>query len=223
MSDFIYQKQIAPCGIAVEEIYGADEKTPKVWKLFALQIFSEAESDYRDISHFDTGAPYLAGIPKRISISHTSHHLAVASLPKTSDINLEEVNLRTAIGIDIEKADRSQVFKVIDKFLTPAEQTLLPTPAASDLQSPAPFVLAWTCKEALYKSVLGLAPDWKEDYQILSLPSLAKDISDATKEKFGKAMINLPDSRKMEMILSSWESEGHIVTLAFSSKIPIYK
>lgn len=230
MPDFIYQKQIAPCGIAVEEIYGADEKTPKVWKLFAIQIFSEAEGDYRDISHFDNGAPFLEGIPRRISVSHTPHHLAVASLPKTSDINLDEVNIRTAIGIDIEKADRSQVLKIIDKFLTPAEQALLPQhpaeipgPTSDSPQSPTPFILAWTCKEALYKSVMGLASDWKEDYQIISLPLLAKDINDATKEKYGKAIINLPEPGRMEMLLSSWLSEGHVVTLAFSSKIPIYK
>lgn len=37
--DFLYQKSISPSGVAVEEIFGADEKSPKVWKLFAMQIF----------------------------------------------------------------------------------------------------------------------------------------------------------------------------------------
>ena len=47
MREFMYEKEVAPCGIAIEMIYGAEEKSAKVWKLFAKQIFSEAEGDYR--------------------------------------------------------------------------------------------------------------------------------------------------------------------------------
>lgn len=126
MGEFIYQRSVAPCGVAVEEIYGAEEKSAKVWKLFAMQIFSESAGDYRSIVHLDNGAPLLEDVPQRISVSHTPHYLVVASIPKTPDINLEEFNIRTAIGIDIEKADRSQVLKVRDKFLSEDEQKLLP-------------------------------------------------------------------------------------------------
>lgn len=222
MTDFIYERTIAPCGIAVEEIYGADEKSPKVWKLFALQIFSESEGDYRSIDHLDNGAPMLDGVAQRISVSHTSHHLVVASIPKTPDIDLTEVTVRTAIGVDIEKADRNQVVKVRDKFLTLAEQNLLDNLEDADGLTKI-AILAWTCKEALYKSVMGISPDWKEDYKILELPKLATDIKSATKEKYGKGLVHLPNGKNIEMHLSSWESDGHVITLAFSSKIPIYK
>ncbi|MCM1489576.1 MAG: 4'-phosphopantetheinyl transferase superfamily protein [Muribaculum sp.] len=217
MTDFIYQREVAPCGVAVEEIYGADEKSAKVWKLFAMQIFSESEGDYRSLRHLENGAPMLEDIPQRISISHTPHHLVVASIPKTPDINLDEVNVRTAIGVDIEKSDRTQVLKVRDKYLNPREQSIIED---DDVKA---NILAWTCKEALYKSIMGTAPDWKEDYQIISMPQLANDIKQATKEKYGKGLVRLADGTLMELNLSSWQSEGHIITLAFSSKIPIYK
>lgn len=227
MSDFIYEKTTAPCGIAVEEIYGADEKSAKVWKLFAMQIFSEADGDYRMIEHFENGAPYLEDIAQRITVSHTSHFLVVASLPKTPDIDLTEVNVRTAIGVDIEKSDRAQVIKIKDKFLTPEETALLSDadPAEdADPDTVKGFILAWTCKEALYKAVMGKAADWKNDYRILSLPKIASSLSEATPEKYGKGEIRLHGESEstIEMTLTSWETEGHVLTLAFSPKIARY-
>lgn len=220
--DFIYQRDISPSGIAVEEIYGAEEKSPKVWKLFASQIFSEAEGDYRTIVHMENGAPLLEGIPQRISVSHTPHHLVVASIPKTPDINLNELNVRTAIGVDIEKQDRRQVLNVVDKFLTPEEQSKL-NGTGNDGSMTLPEILAWTCKEALYKAVMGAAPDWKNDYRILTLPEIATGLKEATPDKYGNALVRMPGSCDLDMHLSSWISEGHVVTLAFSSKIPMFK
>ena len=224
MGDFLYEREIAPCGIAIEEIYGAEEKSAKVWKLFALQIFSEAEGDYREIAHLDNGAPILDGIPQRISVSHTSHCLVVASLPKTPDIDLGSVNPRTALGIDLEKADRTQVLKIRDKFLCDDELKSLPQiediekARAEDVEQ---YILAWTCKEAIYKATMGEASDWKHDYRILLLPKIATNISEATAEKYGKAKVLLQgtEPQKMELILSSWRLEEHIVTIAFSNKI----
>lgn len=217
----MYEKEVAPCGVAVEMIYGADDKLAKVWKLFALQIFSEAEGDYRSIDHIECGAPVLDGIPQRISVSHTSHCMVIASLPKTPDICLDDVNARTAMGIDLEKADRAQVLKIRDKFLSVSEKELLPeivdVEKASE-EDVRQHILAWTCKEALYKADMGKAPDWKEDYGIVGLPVIASSMKDATAEKFGKGVIKTADG-KMEMNLSSWEFEGHIVTVAFSLKI----
>lgn len=226
MGEFIYQRSVAPCGVAVEEIYGAEEKSAKVWKLFAMQIFSESAGDYRSIAHLENGAPLLEDVPQRISVSHTPHYLVVASIPKTPDINLEEFNIRTAIGIDIEKADRSQVLKVRDKFLSEDEQKLLPpvSDTTADNQQPTTsHILAWTCKEALYKAALGAVPDFKEDYRIISLPEIAKDIKSATTDKYGKATIRFDNENIIDMNLSSWESDGHVITIAFSQKIPIYK
>ncbi len=223
MCDFLYEREIAPCGVAVEIIYGADEKSAKVWKLFAMQIFSESDGDYRDIIHMESGAPMLDAIPQRISVSHTSHFLAIASLPKTPDINLEEVNIRTAIGIDIEKSDRAQVLKIKEKFLSENECSLLhdvKSPQDATLEEVKDHILAWTCKEALYKAVMGKYSDWKNDYVIISLPKIAPNIKGATPEKYGMAEIILHEQDSvMKMFLSSWEVEGHVLTLAFSPKI----
>ncbi len=220
----MYEREMAPCGVAIEEIYGAEEKSAKVWKLFAMQIFSEAEGDYRSIEHYDNGAPYLDGIPQRISVSHTSHCLVVATLPKTPDIELSEVNVRTALGIDLEKSDRSQVLKIKDKFLCEEEMKLLP--GVEDVEKASPddierYILAWTCKEALFKAAMGGASDWKVDYRIISLPQIASELSKATSEKYGKGIVKTSQG-EMELMLSSWMFEGHVVTLAFSSKIAKY-
>ena len=221
MGDFMYEREVAPCGVAIEEIYGAEEKSAKVWKLFAMQIFSEAEGDYREIDHLDNGAPILDRIPQRISVSHTSHCLVVASLPKTPDIELYSVNPRTALGIDLEKSDRAQVLKIRDKFLSESEKMLIPEIADIDKATEKDIkdnILAWTCKEALYKADMGMAPDWKGDYRIVALPRIASEMRSATPEKYGKGVIATSDG-EIEMLLSSWEFEGHVVTLAFSGKI----
>ncbi len=220
----MYEREVAPSGIAIEEIYGADEKSAKVWKLFAMQIFSEAEGDYRSIEHFENGAPYLDGLPQRISVSHTSHCLVVASLPKTPDIELSEVNVRTALGIDLEKSDRAQVLKVKEKFLCDDELALLP--AVEDLEKASAevierYILAWTCKEALFKAAMGGASDWKVDYRIISLPQVASQLATATSDKYGKGIVKTTQG-DMELMLSSWRFEGYVVSLAFSGKIAKY-
>ncbi|MDE6342387.1 MAG: 4'-phosphopantetheinyl transferase superfamily protein [Muribaculaceae bacterium] len=222
--DFLYEKDITPSGISVETISGGEDKSPKVWKLFAMQIFSEADGDYRELEHYPSGAPALYGVPMRVSLSHTSHCMVVATLPKTPDVDLGGFSLRTAMGIDLEKADRRQVLKVKEKFLMPEEISMLPAFGEVDDVSAEVierYILAWTCKEALYKAALGELPDWKGDYRITTLPAVARDLRDATPEKYGKAEILLRSEaqEKVEMLLSSWRFEGHIVTLAFSSKI----
>lgn len=225
MEDFIYEKETAPCGVAIETIYGAEEKSAKVWKLFATQIFSESEGDYREIIHMENGAPLLDGITQRVTLSHTSHFLVVASLPKTPDMDLTEVNPHTAVGIDAEKEDRRQVLKIRDKFLNDEELKLFPAiddPEKADASDIRAYILAWTCKEALYKAALGNAADWKGDYRIISLPAIANDIKKATPERYGKGVVSDPKLGQIEMLLSSWMKEGHVVTLAFSPKIARY-
>lgn len=127
----------------------------------------------------ENGAPLLDGITQRVTLSHTSHFLVVASLPKTPDMDLTEVNPRTAVGIDTEKEDRRQVLKIRDKFLNDEELKLLlaiDDPEKADASDILAYILAWTCKEALYKAALGSASDWKGDYRIISLPAIASDI-----------------------------------------------
>ncbi len=222
--DFLYEKDITPSGISVETVCGGEDKSPRVWKLFAMQIFSEADGDYRSLEHYSSGAPFLYGIPMRVSLSHTSHCMAVATLPKTPDVDLEGFSLRAALGIDLEKADRRQVLKVKEKFLMPEEIAGLPQAEDIDAASAdviEQYIVAWTCKEALYKAALGMQPDWKADYRIIALPAIAADMRAATPDKYGKGEIILRSEgdERVEMLLSSWRFEGHIVTLAFSPKI----
>ena len=224
MDEFMYEREVSPSGVAIEIIYGAEEKSAKVWKLFAMQIYSEAEGDYRQIDHIENGVPILDGIPQRISVSHTSHCLAVASLPKTPDIALDEVNPRTALGIDLEKADRKQVIKIREKFLCEDEMRLLPgidDPEKASPEDVEAYIQAWTCKEALYKAAMGEAADWKTDYRIKTLPRLASCLQKATPEKYGKATVLLKGTEpsELDLFLSSWKFEGHIITIAFSPKI----
>lgn len=222
MEDFVYEKETSPNGISVEIIYGADDKSAKVWKLFAMQIFSESGSEYRQIGHMENGAPLLDEVPKRISVTHTPHFLVVASLPKTPDTDLAEVSFRTAMGIDAEISNRKQVMNIRNKFLSAEELKLLPSIEDEDKASDTDilaYILAWTCKEALYKADLGKAADWKGDYRIISLPEIASEIRHATPEKYGKGVITDPTLGDMEMTLSSWMCQGHVVTIAFSPKI----
>lgn len=219
MGEFIYEKGVAPCGVAVEMIYGADEKSAKVWKLFAMQIFSEATEDYREIGHYENGAPLLCGISQRISVSHTSHCLLVASLPKTPDISLDKANVRTALGIDLEKRDREQVLKIRDRFLTEEEIGMIQDHEMQSEEMTERYILAWTCKEALYKAGMGDEKDWKNDYRILRMPEIASSMREAVSGKYGEGEIKI-DGEPVRLSLSSWEMEGHIVTLAFSGKIP---
>ncbi len=218
----MYEREVAPCGIAVEKIYGADDKSAKVWKLFAMQILSEAEENYRSIGHYECGAPYIDGKSQNISISHTSHFLVAASIPETPNIRIEDVHVCSAIGVDIEKADRAQVIKIKDKFLSPKELEMLPkidNPESVDSDTIKMYILAWTCKEALYKAVMGTAHDWRKHYQIHRLPLIAPSLAEATGDKYGSADI-FWNGLHMHLLLSSWEEQGHIMTLAFSTLIP---
>ena len=128
------------------------------------------------------------------------------------------------MGIDLEKSDRGQVIKIRDKFLSEGEKNLLPPVADIEKSTPEDVrqhILAWTCKEALYKAGMGMASDWKEDYKITELPRLAKDLKSATPDLFGKGKVKTEEG-EMDMLLSSWEFEDQIVTLAFSGKIARY-
>ena len=217
--DFIFWKYKTPIGIKVEEVFGMESMTEKVWLEFARQIFCEQGADnFREIGHFANGAPFIWGSMSRISISHTSHFFVAAFLPKTPEANLGVFNPRTAMGIDVEKLDRKQVLDVRGKFLNDSEQELV----GNDLQK---NIMAWTAKEALYKAVLTPGLDFKTNILIESLPELDYSPEKTTNPSLGKAFIKFPgddqqtsDSGTQEMNLYSYESNGCCVTIAFSPK-----
>lgn len=218
--EFVSWNHKTPVGVKVNEVFGMDSKNGKVWLELAKQIYSEqGEHNYRVIEHFENGAPFLEGYAGRISITHTDHFFSVASLPKTPEINLDGFNPRSAMGIDAESLNRSQVLKIRSRFLSEEELKLVPD---TDLKS---NILAWTSKEALYKLAFQPGIDFREDIQIRKLPVLLKDNQDFINDFLGSAYIQFPEKSgwgQQEMLLYSYESYGCCATIAFSPKCAKY-
>lgn len=205
-----------------------EDKSGRLWIEMAKQIYAENGRDsFREIGHYPNGAPFLFGIPSRISVTHASHLLAIASLPKTPEADLSHFNTRTALGIDAERFDRTQVLKIREKFLSPRELEMVP---ADDVEA---NVIAWTAKEALYKAALSEGLDFRSDLQIESLPSVDRQMNmpGAPAPVLGKARIAVlrhkdnedtaapaPSKSFYDMLLYTYDSEGYCVTIAFSPK-----
>lgn len=223
--EFIYWLHHTPVGIKVEEISGMESKSGRIWEVMAKQIYCENGRDgYRDLGHFANGAPFLFGQLTRISLTHTDHLLAVATLPKTPEANLAQFAPRTALGIDAERANRQQVLKVRDRFLSDTEKELVP---AEDIEA---NIIAWTAKEALYKAAMTEGLDLRTDIILRQLPELDRkmNLPGAPTPILGKAVLRLPNpdnptsksEYEMELYtyLSKGETESYIITLAYSPK-----
>lgn len=216
-TEFIYWRHPSIPGIKIEEVCGGEDKDGKLWKEMAYQLYCEnGKGAYREIGHFHNGAPFLFGEEARISITHTGHFLAVATLPPTPEVELSEFSLRAAMGIDAEKADRSQVLKIRERFLSERELEMIP---ADDLVK---NVIAWTAKEACYKALLMEGLDFRKEIEIERLPGISPAVPVYNPKEFpeivyGKALC-LRGEEKVELTLFTYESEGNIVTLAYSPK-----
>ena len=215
-NEFVTWNHKTPIGVKVDEVFGMDNKKGQTWISLAKQIFSEqGDTDYRIIEHFESGAPFMEGYSGRISLTHTKNLLAVAFLPKTPEVSLEVFNPRTALGIDAEPLERTQVIKVRDKFLNEKEKSLVPE---EDIIA---NILAWTSKEALYKAALTAGLDFKKDIELLSLSALHKDPLNKTDLRLGDAKIHFPANSGIpvqEMKLYSYESYGCCISIAYSPK-----
>lgn len=214
--EFVTWHHKTPVGIQVDEVFGMDSKKGRAWIELAKQIYCEqGEPNYRVIEHFANGAPYIEGYPGRISITHTTHFLAVAKLPKTPETNLENFNPRSAMGIDAEPRNRDQVLKVRTKFLSDQELELIPE---KDLEK---NIQAWTAKEALFKASMKSGLDFKENIRIIKLPPVYENPENKEEAVLGEAEIIFPEDTeigKTEMKLYSYFSYDCIVTIAFSPK-----
>lgn len=220
-TELIYWRHHTPVGIKIEEISGADNRKMGLWLELARQLYCEkGKGEYRSLMHFDSGAPYLGGELTRISISHTDHFMVVASLPKTPEAVMSEFSERAALGVDVEKWSRSQVFNVRDRFLSARELEMIP---ANDLRA---NIIAWTAKEALYKASLSTGLDFREDIAIQSLPKVSDPVIMAAGEvegSLGKAVVTISSGRKVSMSLYCYSSEDCCVMIAFSPKCAKYK
>ncbi|MCH5230255.1 MAG: 4-phosphopantetheinyl transferase family protein [Muribaculaceae bacterium] len=214
--EFVTWHHKTPIGVKIDEVFGMDSKSGKVWLELARQIYCEqGEPNYRVMEHFNNGAPFLEGYPGRISITHTNHFFAVATLPKTPETDLEKFSPRSSMGIDAESLDRKQVVKIREKFLSDKEQEMI---AEDNLQE---NILAWTSKEALYKAAMTPGLDWKNDLSIIRLPKLDENPEARGERSLGEALITFPAETGIEpqsMVLYSYESYGCCVTIALSPK-----
>ena len=169
--DFIYWRHPTIPGIKVEEITGGENYKGKVWLDMARQVYCEnGREAYREIGHFKNGAPFLYGETARISVTHCDGLLAVATLPSTPEVELDSFSERAALGIDAERADRKQVLRIRERFLSSAELSLVPE---DDI---CLNVLAWTVKEAAYKAALTEGLDFRENISIVRMPLLAPPV-----------------------------------------------
>lgn len=208
-TEFIYWRHHTPIGVKVEEISGGEDRSGAVWRALAMQVWKENGRDgaYRDIGHLECGAPLLWGEHSRISLSHADGLLVVATLPPTPEAPLDAFTERTALGVDTERADREQVLKVRGRFMSPAE---LEAVSATDTEA---NIVAWTCKEALYKAALTPGLDWRGQMRLLRLP--------VPGGPDGQAEVILPQGT-VTFILHSWRSGEHVVTLAITPHTATY-
>lgn len=216
-TEFIYWRHHTLPGIKVEEVCGGEDRSLKLWIEMAYQVYSEnGKEGYRELGHFRNGAPFLVGETGRISITHTGRFLAVATLPDTPEVDLSVFSERAALGIDAERADREQTLRVRDKFLSDDEQQMI------DKDDVKKNVMAWTAKEALYKAAMQDGLDFKNDIRILSLPKIGPAVPVYDKNVFdpirtGEAVVKIED-KEYPFVLYTYESEGNIVTLAYSPR-----
>ena len=169
--DFVYERNIVD-EVKVEEVTGGSRYKGKVWREIAMQIYCEnGRNGYREVGHYRTGAPFLYGSDRRISISHTDGCLVVATLRVPQGTDLAVFSEPAALGIDVERADREQIMKVRERFLTETELELVKA------ESVEANILAWTAKEAMLKATMNPAIDFRNDITIVSLPGIVKPLS----------------------------------------------
>lgn len=216
--DFVYWRHHTPVGIKVEEISGGERYSDaKTWLALAQQIYCEnGKEGYRPLEHFDNGAPYIDGDPSRISITHTTGLLAVATLPKSPETDLRHFSERTAMGIDAERRDRKQVLDVRERFISEKEMELA---KEDDVEA---NIALWTAKEALYKAAMTPGLNLKNDILVVSLPSPMIVSPDKNNKPIftyteGKARICV-EGKWHNMLLFSYDSDDCRVTLAYSPR-----
>ena len=199
--DFIYERFRLPNGVKIEEVSGGSAYKGKVWLQIARQIYCEnGKNGFRDMGHYQSGAPFLYGADERISLSHTDGLLVVATLKAPSYANLSEFSPETALGIDVEKADREKVLRLRERFLTPEEMEIVPQ---NSLET---NIIAWTCKEAMLKAGMNPTIDWHHNIIITSLPGF---------DSPGKGYIKVGEN-EIGLVLNTLRRDGYIISVASS-------
>lgn len=207
--DFIYERVRAAGGaVKLELVTGGGRYMGKVWREIATQIYCESgKDDFREIGHFPSGAPFLYGADERISISHTDGCLAVATIKTAENASLAEFSSATALGVDVEKADREKILGLRERFLTEEELRMIPS------DSVEANIVAWTCKEAMLKAGMDREINWHTDIVITRLPEIKKDGFESDSTLPGDGYIKIA-GESVPLRLFSYRSEGYIITIA---------
>lgn len=216
-----YEKLHTPVGVKIEHISGGEQYSPRVQHMLAAQIWSEnGKNGYRVLDHTTTGAP-VTDTEQRISLTHTQNLMAVATLPATPDIeNLEQFNLRTALGVDAENRNREQCLRLRTKYLDAEEQQM------TDPDNVEQNILAWTVKEAVYKAMLTPGLPLAGNIKIKRLPVIQPEPMQQTvkTEDLGSAIVNIPGKTEpVEFILYTYSCNQIIVTVAITPATATYK
>ncbi len=212
---FVYERLHTAPGIKLEIVAGGAGYSQKVRMMLARQVWSEnAREGYRTIEHNEAGAPLLAADApdaehQRISVSHTTGLLAVATLPpskRNDDAGISGFSKQTALGLDVERTDRTQVLGVRSRFLSEEEMNLIPENSVTD------NILAWTCKEAMMKMTFNTSADIRKEILIRRLPDLAGNPGEGT--------ATLADGTRIQTRLHSLPLGGgrFAATLAFTDE-----
>ena len=101
------------------------------------------------IEYNENGQPYIPGLNKNISISHTEGYAAVAisdSLPA---------------GIDIE-IPKERILRVVERFVHPSENNYIPVGKEINY-----YTLIWCAKETLFKMINRTGIIFNEELQIM--------------------------------------------------------
>lgn len=208
-TEFIYERLRTPAGVKLEVITGGDGRTGRVWELMARQVYAENGRDgYRAITHTPAGTPLLEDENTRISVAHTSGLFCVGTLPPTPETDLSTFSPRSALGVDAERADREQVLRVREKFLSEDEASEIP---ADDLTA---NLLAWTAKEAVLKLSQDPALPYRTAINIIRLPQ--------PNGKPGQASLRFND-KNYAVNLHAMRYGPHIITLAITPETATYR
>lgn len=215
MEDFIYERINTPVGVKVETVTGGNRYRGKVWRQIAMQIYCENGKDgYREVGHFQSGAPFLYDANDRISISHTEGCLVVATLPVAENTVLSEFSEKAALGIDVERIDREKVMSVRERFLNEKELAWL------SAESVERNIIAWTLKEAALKAGMDPSIDFRNDILIVSMPPVAKTLDMQTNKDnehlpcLGLVNLNL-NGEEHSFPTRTWRIDNFVVSMVF--------
>lgn len=209
--ELFYQRLHTAPGIKLELVTGGEGYSRRAFEMLARQVWSENGRDgYRTIDHTDDGVPLLDSdnpqeCRQRISVSHTKGLYAVATLPPAPEsTDLEIFSSITALGLDVEEADRTKVLNVRSRFLNEEEQQLVAE------NSPLENLTAWTCKEAMLKLAMNPRTDIRKELIITRLPELGGDPGEGT--------VTLSDGTIVPVLLwSLLFEESYVITLAYTT------